>query len=79
MTWEYSYDKDSDKTAIYWNETEQAKIDGKITSWKNGYPATNAAREAVAKTIQKSGTDEQLQMLFELNYGFKEKTEDSKE
>jgi hypothetical protein len=76
MTWEYQYDGDSDETAIYWNSEQQAVINGQITRWRNGYPATEKAREAVAQAIQDAGTPERIRMHFDINYGF-ERREDS--
>ena len=73
MTWEYEYDEAADETRIYWNDEEQATIDGKITSWTNDYPATHEAREAIAESIQDVGTPERIRMQFDFNYGFQER------
>ena len=71
--WEYDYDESTDETAIYWAGEEQATIDGKITSWVNGYPATDEAREAVANAIQSAGTPDRIRMQYDFNYGFSER------
>ena len=73
MTWEYSYDEDSDETTIYWDGDEQATIQGKITRWRNSYPATESAREAVAESIQNAGTPDRIRMQYDFNYGFSER------
>ena len=73
--WEYNYDENEDGTSIYWNDQEMAVIDGEITRWRNGYPATDEAREAVAQAIQDAGTPERIRMQFDLNYGFERRDE----
>ena len=70
MTWEYEYDADADETIIYWNDEEKARIEGEITRWRGGYPATDAARQAVAEAIQEAGTPERIRMQYDFNYGF---------
>ena len=75
--WEYEYDDTTDETTIYWDDKEQATIDGKITHWRNGYPATDKAREAIAEAIQDAGTPERIRMQFDINYGFNERTNDT--
>jgi len=77
MSWTYDYDGDADETTIYWDSDEQATIDGRISRWKNGYPATDEPREAVAKAIQNAGTPDRIRMQFDLNYGFSERDDDS--
>ena len=72
MSWEYEHDENIDETTIYWNGEEQANIDGKISRWQNGHPATEEAREAVAEAIQSAGTPERIRMQFDFNYGFEE-------
>ena len=76
MTWEYSYDEDADETTIYWDGDEQTTIDGEITNWINGYPATDAAREAVADAIQNAGTPDRITMQYDFNYGISERDSD---
>ena len=76
MTWEYEYHEDSDETVIYWDDEEQATIDGEITRWRNDYPATDEAREAVAEAIQSAGTPERIRMQFDFNYGFSKSSDD---
>lgn len=76
MTWEYDYDEQADETTIYWDGKEQATIDGKITRWRNGYPATDTAREAVAEAIQNTGTPKRIRMQYDFNYGFAERDSD---
>ena len=73
MTWQFEYDEDSDVTTLYWNDEEQGSVDGEITSWRNGYPASDEAREAVAEAIQGAGTPERIRMQFDFNYGFEER------
>ena len=73
MTWEYEYNGDADATTIYWDGEEQAVIDEKISRWRNGYPATEEARKAIAKAIQDAGTPERIRMQFDFNYGFEER------
>ena len=73
--WAYSYDENEDETAIYWDEDKVAVINGEITRWRDGYPATDEAREAVAEAIQSAGTPERIRMQFDLNYGFSERDE----
>jgi len=73
MTWEYEYNNESDKTTLYWGGDEYATIDGKITRWQNGYPASDEAREAVAEAIQSAGTPERVRMQFDFNFGFEER------
>ena len=73
MTWEFEFISSSDETVIYWDGNEQATVDGKITHWKNGYPATDDAREAVAEAIQSAGTPDRIRMQFDFNYGFSER------
>lgn len=75
MTWEYQYDEDTDETTIYWDGDEQDTIDGEIIAWKNGYPATEEGREAIAEAIQSAGTPERIRMQFDFNYGFEERKE----
>lgn len=75
MTWEYSYDEDEDETTIYWDGEEQGTFNGKITRWRNGYPASDEAREAVAEAMQSAGTPERIRMQFDFNYGFFERTD----
>ena len=75
--WEYEYDAESDDTTIYWRDDEQATVDGEITRWKNGYPHSEAAREAVAEAIQDAGTPERIRMQFDFNYGFSERVDDN--
>lgn len=73
MTWTYEYNADADETTIQWtngSESKQATVSGQITRWENGYPATEAAREAVSEIIQSAGTPERIRMMFDLNYGF---------
>jgi len=72
MTWTYEHDEDSNETSIYWEDKEQATVDGKITTWRNGYPATHEAREAVAEAIQGAGTPDRIRMQYDFNYGFEE-------
>ena len=74
MSWTYYYDEASDKTTIYWDSNEQATVSGEIVYWKNGYPASDEAREAVAEAIQSAGTPERIRMQFDFNYGFEEIT-----
>ena len=73
MTWEYNCDEDSDETIIYWDDEEKATIDGEITRWRNGVPATDEAREAVAEAIQSAGTPERIRMQFDFNYRFEQR------
>ena len=73
MTWEYEYNSDADETTIYWDGEEQGTVDGKISRWRNGYPATEEAREAIAQAIQDAGTPERIRMQFDFNYGFSER------
>lgn len=73
MSWEYEFDEHAGETSIYWNDEEQATIDGKITDWRNGYPATAEAREAVAQAIQDAGTPDRIRMQYDFNYGFEER------
>ena len=73
MTWEYDHDEEADETRIYWNNTEQATIAGRITQWRNGYPAGDEAREAVAQAIQDAGTPDRIKMQYDFNYGFEER------
>jgi len=75
MTWEYKYDIEADETAIYWDNIERVRIDGKITSWKNGYPAKEEEREAIAEAIQAAGTPDRIRMQFDFNYGFSKREE----
>ena len=70
MTWEYEYEEAADETTLYWGDEEQATIDRKISSWKNGFPTTDEAREAVAGVIQDAGTPERIRMQYDFNYGF---------
>jgi len=70
MMWEYEYDEDADETVIYWDSEEQATIDGEINRWRNGYPATDEARETIAEAIQGAGTPKRIRMQFDFNYGF---------
>ena len=70
MTWEYEYHENSNETAIYWEGVERTRISGRINRWKDGYPMTDAAREAVAEVIQEVGTPERIRMQFDFNYGF---------
>ena len=72
MSWTYEYDEGSDETTIYWHDDEQATIDGQITSWANGYPATDKAREAVAEAVQSAENPDRIRMQFDFNYGFSE-------
>ena len=74
--WTYEYDSDTDETAIYWDD-EQATIDGQITSWLSGYPATDEAREGIAEAIQGAGTPDRIRMQFDFNYGFSERSDDN--
>jgi len=71
--WEYEYDENSDETVIYWDDEEQATVDGQIESWVNGYPATENVREGVAEAIQDAGTAERIRMQYDFNYGFDER------
>ena len=73
MTWEYEYDEGANKTTLYWNGDEKATIDGKINHWRNCYPATEEAREAVADAIQEAGTPDRIRMQYDFNYGFEER------
>ena len=73
--WAYYYDEGSDESTIYWRGDEQATIDGPITRWRNGYPATDEAREAVAQAIQDAGTPDRIRMQFDFNYGFERRDE----
>ena len=79
MTWEYSYDAETGETTIYWANDEQATIDGEITRWLNGYPATDAAGKAVAEVIQNAGTPDRIRMQYDFNYGFSERDSDTSE
>lgn len=74
--WEYHYDETADETTIYWDNGEQGSVDGKITSWLNGYPL-GEAREAVAEAIQSAGTPERIRMQYDFNYGFSERSDDN--
>ena len=76
MTWQYQHDEESNKTIIYWDDEEQATINGKITRWKNGYPASKEVREAIADVIQGTGTPDRIRMQYDFNYGFSERTDD---
>jgi len=76
MTWEYEYDEEDDETTIYWDDEEQATIDGKIASWKAGYPNTHEAREAIAEAIQEAESPERIRMQFDFNYGFSERSDE---
>ena len=71
--WEYHYNEDDDTTTLIWEGKEQATLAGEITRWKNGYPATDDAREAVSEAIQEAGTPERIRMLFDFNYEFQER------
>ena len=71
--WEYEYDDENDQTTIYWNDDEQATVNGQIDQWQNGYPATNEAREAIAEIIQGAGTPDRIRMQYDFNYGFEER------
>ena len=71
--WEYEYNDESDETTIYWNGKEKGTIQGQITEWSNGYPATDEAREAVAEAIQEAGTPDRIRMQYDFNYGFKKR------
>ena len=73
MSWTYIYKENVNETVIYWNDEEQATITGKITRWRDGYPATDEAREAVADAIQSAGTPERIRMQYDFNYGFSER------
>ena len=72
--WEYEYDESADETTIYWQNEEQASVDGKITGWQNGYPL-GEAREVISQTIEGAGTPERIRMHFDLNYGFEERSD----
>ena len=73
MTWEYEYDGEANETVIYWRDDEQATIEGEITRWQNGYPASEAAREAIADVIQEAGTPDRIRMQYDFNYGFSDR------
>ena len=75
MTWEYEHFEAVNETVIYWNGEQQATVDGNITRWQDGYPATDAAREAIAEAIQNAGTPERIRMQYDFNYGFSERDE----
>ena len=75
--WEYKHDETTDETTIYWDDDEQATIDGEITSWLNGYPATDEAREGIAEAIQGAETRDRIRMQFDFNYGFSERSDDN--
>jgi len=76
MTWEYSYDEDSDETRIYWEEEEKTTIDGKITRWRNGYPASEEAREAIRDVLQTTDHPTTVLMDYDMNFGFEERESD---
>ena len=73
MTWEYEYHESTNETAIYWAGEERARITGRINRWINGYPATEAAREAVAEVMQEAGTPDRIRMQYDFNYGFEKR------
>jgi len=76
VTWTYTYDEGADETTITWESGGGAvstTIDGKITRWKNGYPDTVDAREAVAEMVQSAGTPDRIRMQYDFNYGFSER------
>ena len=73
MTWQYKYDPDEDATMIYWNDEQQATINGYLNRWRNGYPASQEAREAISEAIQDAGTSERIRMQFDFNYGFEQR------
>ena len=81
--WYYIYDDDSEETTIGWErrgeegEEEEITIDGRITHWKNGYPASEDAREAIAEIIQEAGTPKHIRMQFDFNYGFSKRSDDN--
>ena len=77
MTWEYGYNDEAEETAIYWDDEKVATIDGRIRRWRNGYPATDEARDAVAQAIQEAGTPERIRMQFGFNYGFSKRDSDA--
>ena len=77
MRWEYEYDADTDETTIYWDDEEQATIEGQITRWRNGYPATDDAREVVAEAIQGAETPDRIRMQYDFNCGFSERDSDA--
>ena len=71
--WEVEYNEDTDKTTIRWvgdGVAEEKTVDGEITEWRNGYPNTVDAREAVADLVQSAGTPQRIRMQFDVNYGF---------
>ena len=72
MTWEYAYDAESDETTIYWDNTEQGTVSGKITDWKSGYPL-GETRQVIASAIQDAGTPDRIRMQYDFNYGFEER------
>ena len=72
MTWTYEYDGGDNETTIYWDDDKQATINGEIAHWRNGYPASDEARETVAEAIQNAGNPERIRIQFGFNYGFEE-------
>ncbi|WP_435065898.1 hypothetical protein [Halobaculum sp. EA56] len=76
MSWEYKYDDEVDETTIYWSgngTTKSITISGRIDAWVSGCPEKTVAKEAVADMIQNAGTPERIRMLYDLNFGFKER------
>ena len=76
MSWEYEYNETTDETTIYWDNEKQTTVDGQISRWRNGYPAAEKVREAIADVIQSAGTPERIRMQFDFNYGFSERSDD---
>jgi len=62
--WEYKHDFEDDETIIYYDGNEVGSVDGKINSWRNGYPS-GTAREVIKKEVDDP-------MIVDLLYGFSE-------
>ena len=73
MNWEYSYDDDADETTIYWDDEEQTTVDGRVTEFRNGYPASEQARAAIRDVLQTTDHPTTIIMQYDMNFGFSER------
>lgn len=74
MTWEYAYDDSEDETKIFYGGAIQGTVSGRIDEWRDGLPMGDA-RQVVADAIQ-TDTLNTVQMQYELNYGFSERSDE---